>query len=1324
MDEAGDKYGHVRAYLTVLRREFSPKSPTESSDDLEVNTALAAEIASLLVDDKEDEVKSLLVEKLGVSESSPDLDVYVLELMHKHKNDVEGTPLVSVATPTRRPLSRASSTSFRLPRPDTPSASGSPLSSSFRRPHTPASVTSPLAANLQAYALGNSPSASPTLGHATAHAFPGVIGGLSGSRPASPLPSPRHLNAKALEFRPGMLSRQASAMSGSLHRDTPSPDVWGHGSPHKGTSNLAIAAPLMPSDSFYPRPLTPGSSLGSSFPSSGAVPTHTGVSSSLSPPVIGPSPLASDSPVPSAAVPVPTSGTSVNRPRHNSFDDEDEFSPFGMRPSGAVQFFSDVQTYHEPEEDYYAAYGAGAAVSGMGIEGYDDPLSLTPMEVLARIFGSSVSQTDLEDALTQSGWEFDSAVALLMERTKPGSKAIQVKAPPAAGQPPSLVTRSSGVAVVPRETFVQTRGAAKGQGAAGKGTASPGSSAANRVCRYYLEGECRRADCRFSHDIERALCRYWLRNQCVKGDQCEFLHTLPQESDVSGLVNSMGRTELGPTDTIDEPPVEDFPLLGRPGAAPKHDPGRSRFASAVKKGALAPARAPSATSTKPAAAPRSSPRIRLRPPSLLPTLPTGEALNNMYMSYRQRAIQLGAARNACLSRAADAWRRGDGAAAKRFSKDAHELNRKMVDESSEAARKIVRERVRTAVEAVRQRDTSWSDDPRDRAERGKMCGGELGVILGVASATAAGEGGKGLRAEERMECLLDLHGLHATEGVDALQEFLLELEREQYYGLAYVIVGEEKHTGTQDAARGASKARLGTAVRHFRVQKDVRPVAFFCLYRQFCVLLNTAPTVMAEPTLQLPPSHPSVASDMGSESFIVCSDSMAIPVEEEPVPPRPESPTAEKQGLLEALNQAHSALAKTRTENEDLREQLEAAQAKTQDQADQIAMLRSKVEEARRGVMRLQTENRRASQLQANANSQELRTSKRASFILPPTPASPGGLGSGKHIHRRISSMSEPGLSELRLTGSPSSFVTSFPDHISGPVTPTGPSAEEFAKLRVELTACQQALQEASDAREASESAVRALKEFIAENAVGETTSTMGSEGLQGLRLPPLPTDANVADAEPSAPKKPEEPKRGWGNWLKRGDTSSSAPRPNPAPVSSSASVKSVHEDESIPTITTTTAPLTNFVNNWTRSRSSSSSIDGGPSPVTEPAPTTPASQPSGFARFFGKAGSAAPAAPVPANQTSRSSTPASHLDTQYESDELESPKHVPPPLELRREGSQRDSVSTATTDAPEPISPPADMVDVVLDRRLPGVKEEYPGERTPTVGSTTGFAI
>lgn len=35
------------------------------------------------------------------------------------------------------------------------------------------------------------------------------------------------------------------------------------------------------------------------------------------------------------------------------------------------------------------------------------------------------------------------------------------------------------------------------------------------------------------------------------------------------------------------------------------------------------------------------------------------------------------------------------------------------------------------------------------------------------------------------------------------------------FGLAYAIVGEEKHTGTQDPGRGASRARLAAGVREW-----------------------------------------------------------------------------------------------------------------------------------------------------------------------------------------------------------------------------------------------------------------------------------------------------------------------------------------------------------------------------------------------------------------------------------------------------------------------------------------------------------------------------
>ena len=300
-----------------------------------------------------------------------------------------------------------------------------------------------------------------------------------------------------------------------------------------------------------------------------------------------------------------------------------------------------------------------------------------------------------------------------------------------------------------------------------------------------------------SHDLERALCRFWLRGTCAKHENCEFLHHLPKNVDVTGLTETMSQAI---TKTVSHHPPEEFPALDRNNAVGSngrrgredrsyHDPGRTRFASAVKKPIVSSPSAHADESTLAARreamgnsaeslhhrsaiiAPRPSPRLKLRPPSLLPTLSTGEAINSLYMNYRARALQLGAARNACLSRAADAWRRGDGAAAKRFSREGHDLNAKMSVEMATAAANLVRERARITEEAVKTRDASWSDDPGDRTSRGRACGGGLGVCLGVVSKNAGGE--SHLTPEERSENVLDLHGLHANEATEVLEEFLL-----------------------------------------------------------------------------------------------------------------------------------------------------------------------------------------------------------------------------------------------------------------------------------------------------------------------------------------------------------------------------------------------------------------------------------------------------------------------------------------------------------------------------------------------------------------------
>lgn len=302
----------------------------------------------------------------------------------------------------------------------------------------------------------------------------------------------------------------------------------------------------------------------------------------------------------------------------------------------------------------------------------------------------------------------------------------------------------------------------------------------------------------FSHDLERALCRFWLRGTCAKQDQCEFLHHLPKDVDVTTVTNALSRTTLhhniGNSTGTSSPPSDDFPALGFDGRNKRghgnwqHDPGRTRFAAAVKRSVPAPlpadrammARREPLSSANSAdnlqlrttiVAPKPSPRIKLRPPMLLPTLPTGESINTLYMSYRSRALQLGAARNACLSRAADAWRRGDGAAAKRFSREGHDLNAKMSNEMTEAAGRLVRERATLAEQAVKNRDLSWSDDMGDRSARGRACGGGLGICLGIASKDVGGD--SKLSSEERTEVMLDLHGLHSNEATEVLEEFVL-----------------------------------------------------------------------------------------------------------------------------------------------------------------------------------------------------------------------------------------------------------------------------------------------------------------------------------------------------------------------------------------------------------------------------------------------------------------------------------------------------------------------------------------------------------------------
>ncbi|KAH9946502.1 hypothetical protein B0H21DRAFT_743133 [Amylocystis lapponica] len=823
-------FPHTRAQLSAIARQYKPYDNDLDTEDGRVNSAFVARVANLLDNEHEDELKTLLKDTFGPSVDDEELEQHVLDLMHKHKDDVDNVPFLFL-TPTRRPISRPSSRASQhsarlIPnRPDTPtSAPSSPLAMVFRRPHTP--LTSPLGVGAQqasSYisARSESPSASPFFVHTQ----------FAASLPSSPVSSSRHLNAKANEFKP--IPRPLSAASSNpgslsaLRAETPSPDLWAPNS--RPTSKLAIAAPLTPDSALLPRAVTPSSSLRSSL--------HPGNQEDEEDPF---DPFAASN-VPRSFHPV---GSELDAPWSNS--------PM------SVSSLSDDAPYHHHNGngDMAAAISPPPEDEGEG-EDMDPDASamltdgMTPFDVLSSVFGATLAPSELEEALATNGYDFERAMTWLVDRAL-------VAQPPISPQP-RMQPLGHRVVMVSRDN---PGGVLRGGFSNVNGRSAPRyingrpAQGGNRVCRYFLAGECLRADCRFSHDLERALCRFWLRGTCAKGENCEFLHHLPKDIDVSGLSHAMARVDVnapGPNPDRSASPDE-FPTLNHAIASggdrarrggfgygrdngPYHDPGRTRFAAAVKRPApTVPSLVSQSQSPKDPAlivarreamgpageplhhnaaivAPKPSPRLKLRSPTLLPTLPTGEAVNNLYMAYRSRALRLGAARNACLSRAADAWRRGDGAAAKRFSREGHDLNAKMSAEMVEAAGKLVRERARVAEQAVRARDASWSDDPGDRTARGRVCGAGLGVCLGIAG-QSIGENMK-LTPEERTESMLDLHGLHSAEATEVLEEFVLALEREHFYGLAYLVVGEEKHTGTQDLARGSSRARLAAGVREW-----------------------------------------------------------------------------------------------------------------------------------------------------------------------------------------------------------------------------------------------------------------------------------------------------------------------------------------------------------------------------------------------------------------------------------------------------------------------------------------------------------------------------
>jgi len=222
--------------------------------------------------------------------------------------------------------------------------------------------------------------------------------------------------------------------------------------------------------------------------------------------------------------------------------------------------------------------------------------------------------------------------------------------------------------------------------------------------------------------------------------------------------------------------------------------------------------------------------------------------------------------------------------------------------------------------------------------------------------------------------------------------------------------------------------------------------------------------------------------------------------------------------------------------------ELAALRQKTRDDEESIVLLRSKVEESRRGLMRLQTENRRTSRggdmtvdlSRASSFSFGGPSSAKRMSFAPLTGSSAGRMQN----HKRISSVSD-NVTWSDVAGgpptdtSPNSQTVTLPEEPSPqpglPATGNrrlsglfgrpmamelepvpGLNSLEREKLQREVQALKSALEEArndlteaNEAREASETCVKTLRDFIAENNVGVPSvrvdaSSVGNSAIRG----------------------------------------------------------------------------------------------------------------------------------------------------------------------------------------------------------------------------------
>jgi DNA-nicking Smr family endonuclease len=292
------------------------------------------------------------------------------------------------------------------------------------------------------------------------------------------------------------------------------------------------------------------------------------------------------------------------------------------------------------------------------------------------------------------------------------------------------------------------------------------AASACKPCRHWLQGQCYKRDCAFSHDVGDVTCRYFLMQQgCAMIDNgCPFKHTVTVTARAPATATASD-VPLGASALLGEAAA--FPSLpGAKSATATSSYGRSEYAKAVQRPpAWPPTAFPSSSSSS--GSKRGSASSQLAgSASVLPAdwVDSGTSVAADYAKLREEARSLAIARNKFLEEATQAYMGGAKGLAKSLSAQGRALNVQMKACHLQAAKDI-----------FSRRNTSQSILAKGR---------------------------------------IDLHGLHVAEAVATLEEILPALPP----GKITIVTGSGHHT----AGPQRGQARLLPAVQNFLGQQGYK----------------------------------------------------------------------------------------------------------------------------------------------------------------------------------------------------------------------------------------------------------------------------------------------------------------------------------------------------------------------------------------------------------------------------------------------------------------------------------------------------------------------